>query len=406
MTAGCGAFTPYQMVARAGDGDVSGDWLEFQYSAQKEIKYFFDQGYPPTSVLLHAVSTGLTLDRSLYLAIQADSSRAREFYSLALSMASSLPGWACGAGEVGGDYSPTYDVNDLPPQRTVAAVAERFFASNSRLAPFPPWPDGDFHMLAQVDELLELATDQYWYRPGPPQTAAGAHPRTAVLIALYRHDKSVVLDTTRSELERRKRAGIKRVPVVFYYNQQDQRPVGQLADDANLEVVLDKFFQQGIQLTPVPMWDVGDHHLMVDAGELTEIFDIPDQTAIPQARLARLNMEMQNAPFQNRPVMITLLRDGNYRRLAEPDRIRIAMDVGIQRFPVVFFYHGIERLACSAPASCIQRLCAAVTCAGGDRGVCETQPDPVPAMVPVGGGGGFQEEIPPPPPPPQPPSPS
>ena len=386
---------------------MSGQWLDFQYRAQNELQYFIEQGYPPVSVLLHAVSSGITLDRSLYLAIQADRSRASEFYSMALSMASSLPGWACGAGAVSGEYSPTFDVNELPPQRTVAAVAERYFESNSRLAPFPPWPDGDFHMLAQVDELLALTGDSYWYRPGPSQTGAGSHPRDVVFVSLYKHDESVVLDTTRSELEARKQGGADRVPVVFIYNQEHQRPVSQFRDEKKLEPILDDFFGRGRQLTPVPMWNVGDHHFLVSGEELEEYFDIPERDSISPGRLERLTSELRSAPFRRRPVMITLLRDGNYRRLAEPDRIRVAMDMGISSFPIVLFYHSIERVACSAPATCTRRLCAAAMCAGANRGVCRERIEPVPAMSPVGGGGGLREAPPPPPPPPPPrPSPS
>lgn len=386
---GCSALTPYQMLSKSGDDRLASDWLNFEVGTHKEIKYFLEQGYPPTSVLLHAISMGVTLDQSLYLAIRADQTRAQDFYTAAADMAASLPGWVCGTSVVEDEYSPTYDVNDLSSPRTVREVAERYFESNRRLFPFPSWPDGDFHMLATVDELLEMARGNYWYRPGPPQRAAGGNPRDSVFISLYKHDKSIVIDTAKSELRRLKQAGVDRVPVIFFYNRDYQRPVSELPDNTDIERVLGLFFDNGLELTPVPMWSVGDHHITVDADQLTQLFDIPERDEIPKQRLARLTAELQDENFERKPIMVSLLRDGRYRRLAEPDRVRAAIDLGLQQFPLTFFYHRVDRQACAAPATCMERLCIATMCAGADRAVCAPlRRAPVPRMRPTGGGGG------------------
>lgn len=400
------------------DQPLQSDFERFDRRILGEIDEFLTDGYPPASVLMHAASMGIAIDRAVYAAVRSQPQRADELYTTALELMGFLPGWTCTTGVDHGQYDPVYDVNDLPEPRLVQEVAERYFQDSSRLAQFPDWPNDEFHMLASADELLDVASGagtEYWYRPGPRLTAPGAHPRETVLVGLYPDTDQIVMDTTAERIRQWRDQGRERIPVTFFYNHDYQRPVSRLDADASLEDVMASFFEGGSELTPVPLWTTGDHHLEVSGEELEELFELPGADDIEPGRYQALADDLAANGFGHKPVLVTLLRSGSYSRLAEPDRVRVALDQGVESFPVAVFYHRLDREACGSPALCFDRLCDALVCAGGDPNVCL---DPAAAgavsessfNAPPGGGGGSPppEDEPPPedPPPPPPASPS
>lgn len=399
------------------DQPLQSDFERFDRRILDEIDQFLTDGYPPASVLMHAASMGIPIDRAVYAAVRSQPQRADELYTTALELMGFLPGWTCTAGVDRGLYDPVYDVNDLPEPRLVREVAQRYFQDSSRLAQFPDWPNDEFHMLASADELLELASEagtEYWYRPGPPLAAPGAHPRETVLVGLYPDTDQIVMDTTAERIRQWREQDRERIPVTFFYNYDYQRPVSRFDEDATLEDVMASFFGAGNELTPVPLWTTGDHHLEVSGEELEELFELPAADDIEPGRYRALADDFTATGFGNKPVLVTLLRSGRYSRLAEPDRVRVALDQGVESFPVAVFYHRLDQEACGAPALCFDRLCDALVCAGGDPNVC-LDPDAAGAVsersfnAPGGGGAPPPEDEPPPedpPPPPPPASPS
>jgi len=406
---GCGVYTGAPLAVS--DQPLQSDFERFDREILNEIDQFLADGYPPASVLMHAASMGVSIDRAVFAAVRSQPRRADELYTTALELLAFLPGWTCTTAVDRGHYDPLYNVNDLPEQRLVQDVAARYFEESSRLAQFPDWPNDEFHMLASTDELLELLSQtgtDFWYRPGPSQDSKGANPRDTVLIGLYPDTGQIVIDTTAERIRRWRDQGKQRIPVTFFYNFEYQRPISRFKDDATLDDVMASFFDAGTELTPVPLWTVGDYHLMVSGEELEELFEIPASEDIDPVRYQAIADELAARGFSEKPVLVTLLRSGGYRRLAEPDRVRVALDQGVENFPTALFYHRLDREACGAPALCFDRLCDALVCAGGDPNVCL---DPAAAGAvressvdaPPGGAGGSS---PPPPPPPPPASPS
>lgn len=391
---------------------LQSDFERFDREVLDEIDGFLADGYPPASVLMHASSMGIAIDRAVYAAVRSQPERAGELYTTALELMAFLPGWTCTTGVDRDLYDPVYEVNDLPDERLVQDVADRYFQQSSRLAQFPDWPNDEFHMLASTDELLELLAQPetaYWYRPGPSQESPGANPRETVLIGLYPDTNQVVIDSTAERIRKWHDEGMDRVPVTFFYNFEYQQPISRFENDATLDEVMDAFFDSGTELTPVPLWKVGDHHLRVSGDELEALFDIPEADDIDPQRYQALADELAANGFSRKPVLVTLLRSGNYRRLAEPERVRVALEQGMETFPVTMFYHRVDREPCGAPALCFERLCDALVCAGGDPNVC-LEPAAAGAVressfnAPPGGGGGSPPPEEPPPPPPASPS--
>lgn len=425
---GCGFYAGSRPPL--GDQPLQSDFERFDRRILDEIDRFLEQGYPSASVLMHAASTGVSVDRALYAAVQSQPDQIDELYMAALELMAFLPGWACTAGADTGMYDSLYNVNDLPDSRMVRDVAQRYFEGRARLAQFPDWPNDEFHMLASADELLDLLSQlesEYWYRPGPSQEGPGANPRGAVLIALYPEagngeqeegqntddqgfDGRVVIDTTAEQIRKWKEAGRDRIPVIFFYNFEYQRHISDYDEDVTLEQIMESFFEDGEELTPVPLFTVGDYHLNVPADELEALFDLPDSDDIDPARYQALEDDLAANGFSRKPVMVSLLRSASYRKLAESDRVRVAIDRGVEQFPVALFYHRLNREPCGAPAICFENLCDALVCAGADPNSCL---DPAAAgaiqrsfEVPQGGGGGSQPQSDSPPPPPPPASPS
>jgi len=405
---GCGIYEGAPPAVS--DQPLQSDFERFDRQILDEIDGYLAEGYPPASVLMHAASMGVSIERAVYAAVRSQPLQADNLYTTALELTAFLPGWTCTTGVDHGQYDPVYDVNDLPEGRLVQDVATRYFEERSRLSPFPDWPNGEFHLLASADELLELlAAPQtgHWYRPAREGTAPGS--RDSVLIGLYPDSEQVVIDTTAERIRQWRDEGRDRVPVTFFYNFDYQIPVSRFGDDVKLEDVMASFFGSGTELTPVPQWKAGDYHLETGAEELEDLFELPEAEDIDRQRYRELADELAANGFNDKPVLVTLLSSGRYSRVAEPDRIRVALEQGIETFPVTVFFHRLGREACGAPAVCFDRICDALVCAGGDPNICL---DPAAAgavressfNAPPGGGGGG--EPPPDPPPPEPASPS
>jgi len=371
--------------------------INHDYNLLVEFDGFFKAGYPVPSSLLHAIAKGHTIDEAIYVAISAQPERAQEIYGIALSMLPSLPGWACGTTDNQLEYFGTYNVTEMPTDRTVAEVARRYFKDRKELYPFPDWAGGDFHMLVSLEEVLKLAGPQFWYQNGPDQDIPGSNPRDTIMVGLYDNGDRVVIDRGLPRLQKLQELGLKKVPVVFYFNRDNQRPVSDFQKDGNLQEIIDAYFTKGLELSPPPLWQVGDFHKKIAISELEKIFDIPTKSEIGEDAFNKIVARLKQDGFKRSPMLITLLGDAKSKFLAEAARVRAAAELGMESVPVVVFYHKLDRLPCGAPANCVQRLCDAALCAGADASVCNVNVRPSgTAFAPPGGGGG----IPPPPPPP------
>jgi len=397
VTSGCGAFMGGEVVALpTGAATLQGPYQSLDLVGLSEIVYFLNSGYPPETVLLHAVSQGMTIDRALYAAINADPARADEFYWAAIDLMPNLPGWVCPVSFDTNAYSPIYDVNDLPEQRTVAEVARRFFKANARMSPFPDWTAGEFNMLAQVDELMGLVSDDYWYHPGPPQAGAGAHPRDNVLVSLYKRGKLIVVDADASRLAAMKQSGKDRVPVTFFYNQNMQVPISSFGSNVTLETLINEFSAVGNEVSMVPLWRTGDYHLEVPPAELVKMFGVAEKQDMNPILYQKALSDVRRNGFGKSPALITLLRTDKFKSLAEPERIRAAMELGLTEIPTVLFYHTLNRQPCSAPTTCFKQIRQARSCATTRVASAGSA---IPGQTGSAGGGVVPPPMPPPPPP-------
>jgi len=393
------AVTPVQAVIQS-DVHIQSDSdyvrLDTDRRLYQEIKGFFDTGYPASSVMLHGVSLGLTIDDLVYLAVTSNPDRAQEFYDTAISLLPSLPAWACNLAKTNESrYRLNYALADLGSKPTIAAVAQRFFDGDQRLAPFPDWQNGAAHFSATTSEVSKLKGKDYWYLPPQNKLASTDRP---VFVSLYRDTNKIVIDDRYGQLEAAQTAGKTTVPVVIIFNETFQREVSRFGEKPTTGEIIDAFFARGEELTPVPDWQRGDYQIIVPTSDLMKLFEMPTKQDIDPARWQEITQSIQKDGFKI-PMLITLQAEGNNRFLNDPARLAVANDMGIKNIPLDFFYHRLNRLACGQLATdCTDQVCNSAIAGGADPGICTPAAAAgltrAPASAPITGGhGGNTREV-------------
>lgn len=348
--------------------------IEVDRQVFEEFARLFRLGYPPATVMLHAVSTGMSINDILYIAVKSDLSRAQEFYDTADSLLPALPGWVCQAGVDRERYTKAVDPTELGETPSIRRIADFYFTDNRRMIPFPDWEEGRVHTRASVAELTELVTDDQWYVPGEDDGTPLTAPNRPIFISLYRHDQQIVVDSGVERIRRAQQQGLEWLPVVIVYNNSLQRPISDFGPEVTLRELADDFFGEGIEVTAVPEWQVRDYHKMATIDELRELVDVPVREDILAARWESVEQEIRaNGGELPRPLLLTLVRSGRGRAwIDDPIAVAVAQDLGIESLPVVLFYHQIDRRPCGEPSNCDEMLCEAATAAGAPEGTCDS----------------------------------
>ena len=342
--------------------------LDVDRRAFEEFARFYELGFPPATVMMYAVSQGMSIADAVYIAVKSDVERAREFHDTAASLLPSLPGWACQDGSV-----QELDLAELGSEPSIAAVAQAYFEQDRRLAPFPDWQQGQYHLMASTSELARLVdASRFWYAASRTEGPGAAPDLEVVPVSLYKHDQSILVDpAAREMIDSARRAGRDRLPVVIVYNRDHERYISDYQPDVSVRTLADDFFGDSIELTPVPEWHAGDYHKLASLDELREVVEFPSKQDISEQRWRAIIEELKSPPGARRPLLLTMLRTGEGRVWAdEPDRITAAEELGLPSLPVVFFYHNVDRRPCGAPADCEDQICDAAEAAGADRSIC------------------------------------
>lgn len=348
--------------------------VEVDRQAYEEFARLFNLGYPPATVMMHAISTGMSINDILYIAVKADPGRSREFYDTAESLLPSLPGWVCQADSERNRYTTEVNLSELGDNPSIRRIADLFIDENRRVVPFPDWGQGRVHMEASVEELAGLVNDQHWYVPGGDDGTPRSAPNRPVFVSVYKHSGEIVVDSGVERIRRAQEQGRGTLPVVLVYNDTVQRPVSSFDPEVTVGELANEFFGEGIELTAVPEWQVGDYHKTVTVEELREVVDVPERDDIPAARWDSVAQEIRaNGLKVPEPLLVTLVRSGRGRAwVNDPTAVAVAEELGVEELPVVLFYHRLDRRACGQPSSCSDLLCEAATAAGASPDICES----------------------------------
>jgi len=365
--------------------------IEVDRQVFDEFARLFGLGYPPATVMMHAVSTGMSLNDILYIAVKSHPARAAEFYDTAASLLPALPGWVTQADVDPDRYTREVDPAELGEDPSVRRVAELFFNERRRIVPFPDWSEGRVHMEAAVSELVDLVTDEQWYVAGESDGSPLTVPNRPVFVSLYQHDEQIVVDSGVERIRQAREQGVERLPVVLVYNNRLQRPISEFEDQATLEQLAEVFYEDAIELTAVPEWKVGDHHKAATFEELREVVDIPAREDIAPERWEAVEQALRdNGMRLSRPLLLTLVRSGQGRAwIDDPVKVAVAEELGVETLPVVLFYHKLDRTPCGASADGEDLLCEAAGAAGASLEQCEDRAAQAARSPAAAGAGGL-----------------
>jgi len=347
--------------------------IEVNRQVFEEFTRMFDLGYPPATVMMHAVSAGMSINDALYIAVKSNVGRAREFYDTAESLLSALPGWVCQANGMDGErYTRAVNLEELGDEPSIREVAQLFFDGNRRVVPFPKWSKGRAHMEAPVAELAQLVTDEQWYIAGQDDGSPRTSPNRPVFVSLYRHNSEILVDSGFDRIRRAQEQGTEKLPVVLIYNDSQHRSISDFEDGVTVSELAEEFYGGAIQLTAVPEWKVGDHHKSATVDELRELVDVPNREDVSEDRWQAVEESIRaNGMALPQPLLLTLVRSGQGNAwVDDPTVVAVASELEVQSLPVVFFYHEIDRRPCGQPPDCQDLLCEAAAAAGASREVC------------------------------------
>ncbi len=374
----------YIALPAAGEGEL----FKFQ---QQQVEWLLEEGYSPASVILSSVTRGLTIADTVYLMTRVQPENAQLFYDTAVVLLPSLPGWVCGTdAAMNHRYDDEIMPDQLSEQPSLEEVSRLYFDEYQRFMAVPDWQNGQGHLDVSIDELIDFKqreielvsedadseeerVDSWWY------LQQGSAAPKVLSVGLFPKQRRVVIDARLEDLEKLKQQGTTRLPVMIAYNQNQHIPTSDVErvagepyggstmkseeidyiDKGDREItaseVIRHYEVSGEELPPTREWRIGDYHLEARIEELLELFDIPEKKDIPESDWNRAVAAAQQSPKE--PLHITLYGDAAGERWIDSRAaVRLAEEQGVDRLPVVFFYHDIGRQPCGIPAGCTDQI--------------------------------------------------
>lgn len=362
------------------------------------VKSMLAEGYPLRSIILHALTQGVSVSDTAHLVTLGDPALGTAVYRTSLELLPLMPGWVCGLqDDIDLRYPIYYAADSLGAGPTIETVANRFFDNGELLGyrsptggdwTHPDWTKGEYHLQAALDELVALSRaerrdanasgqDGIWYQTRPSHATAGTDG-VPVLVSLYKRGRRIVVDTPESQLLALRQGGVATAPVVFIYNDGRSIPLSELVagdpdtrkalDGVTIDAVAARYFQSGERVAPPREWHESDFHIMAPIDDIRKLYRRDGFTETAADARKQVEEEIQGEGFWP-PVKITLNAESGLLWADSQARVSAADDLGLERLPVVFFYHEIRRFQCDAVADCEPAVCRAVASAGGDPGV-------------------------------------
>ena len=292
--------------------------------------------------------------------------------------------WPCATDAAQTRKFSTYTIDKLEPGNTIKQIVQRYFEIPEVIEPVPNWQEGEFTVKLDFKDIVPYSSPEYWYQTDPAVDIMDEKRPKTLLISLYVGINKVVIDNHTVDALTKFYNG-KEVPVVFVFNDSNAVPVSYFGSNVSLEEISKAFNERKIKLADVPLWQLGDHHFSASAEEYEKFFDLPKMEDIDPLRQEALAANMETFAFTRKPVFVTIL-EGGKMYIDDPDRVRVALNMGITRLPTVInFVEADSELARCGPGTPV-----------GSSGVSGAT-TPIGGAIPPG-------TVPPPPPDPEVPS--
>lgn len=244
--------------------------------------------------------------------------------------------WPCSTDAAKGRKFATYALSEISgdPGNIINDVVRRYFEVPEVIEPIPNWIDGESHTSLSANDIIAYSAPEFWYRVSTPEALLDPKRPRTLLISLYVGINQVVIDNQLIDVYRNEYAG-QPIPVVFVFNDSNVVPVSYFGTNVSLEEIFKAFVERRIKLAEVPLWPVGDYHFSPTAKEFEVLVELPDFDDIDPYRREALAAELQTFGFAKKPIFVTMLDGGGKLYVDDPDRVRVAIDLGIERLNTV-----------------------------------------------------------------------
>ena len=242
--------------------------------------------------------------------------------------------WPCSTDAAQSRKFATYAAADLQTGNPVKEIVQRYFEIPEVMEPVPNWLEGEANMSLASGDIISFSSPEYWYLKDPSVDILNEKRPKTLLISLYVGTNQVVLDNYAFDALRKHYAGEK-IPVVFVFNDSNVVPISYFGANVSLEEISRAFNERHIKLADVPMWQLGDHHLKPTARELENLLDLPSLEDIDPLRREALGAELETYGFSRKPVFVTMLEGSSKMYVDDPERVRVAIAMGIARIPTM-----------------------------------------------------------------------
>ena len=241
--------------------------------------------------------------------------------------------WPCSTDAANSRKFATYAIGEIAEGETLQEVVRRYFEIPEVVEPIPNWIDGESTTSLGIGEILPYSTPDYWYKPDPAVDPSDPKRPKTLLISLYVGINQVVVDNYQVDLLR-KQYGNEKIPVVFVFNDSNVVPISYFGANVSLEELHKAFTERRIKVAEVPMWPLGDHHFSPTVEEFEKLFELPELDDIDPLRREAVGAQLETYGFSRKPVFVTLM-EGGKMYIDDPDRVRIAISMGVTRIPTV-----------------------------------------------------------------------
>ena len=241
--------------------------------------------------------------------------------------------WPCSTDAAKSRKFATYSIDDLPEGNKALEIVNRYFEVPEVIEPVPRWKEGEYHLMMKKDDIYQFSSQEYWYMPDSPEAISDPRRPKTLQIALFVGINQVVVDSQHMKVLSAHYGGGE-IPVVFTFNDSNMVPISYFGPNVSLEEVLKANGERGINVAPLPMWELGDHHFHSTVAEMNKYFDIPAVADIPPERRAALEADLTNNGFSKKPVFVSVLGGSESMVVDQPQRVAVAASMGMTDIPV------------------------------------------------------------------------
>ncbi|KAA9133070.1 hypothetical protein F3N42_01530 [Marinihelvus fidelis] len=250
--------------------------------------------------------------------------------------------WPCGTGYAGNrGQLETFALDSLPAGEQIRGVAQNFFEQQMVLDSQPHFLDGGSHGAFPAAEIDAFVSDAYWYVAGPADAPQAALRPDTLIIGLFYGTGQVIVDTNHLA-DLKAKYGDDPIPTLFQYHDQNVVPISYFGDAPTPGNIAQVYAENGILPASPPVIFAGDRHTDFVAEVLADSVGAPAMGDIDPARAAQLRNDLSANGFNGKPINLALVPGSAQVTADEPERLRVAGNMGMQTVPAMFSVYDDE----------------------------------------------------------------